>query len=870
MTKNSDFGAGIIDEVLFVMASIPVYDPNEPYSDVFGLRASAERSTLPDAQLVTGTVHLVFPYVSYAKLQGDHGRGVIRCFTGSLTQVPNHLQAFHVSADLDTNIGTLVHKTPQNRILSRDSYSDVVVHGSGVGFYAQEVYRKQFDTYDNCGVLDFNTGEPFDQLPGDWGHIFSTGVGIHADELMLFMRVSETCGVFGYYIDSVLRIAGEQLEIESDAHLQKFGNDTGELYQESSYFYTPWEMQGFFDPNYQQDNIKTNDPAKVAREGGFVWEPNNSDQKQFARFTEYGGYLSQGSLLVCGAISEDIKEITQSDLEKQSGLAKQYFGVGGQVLIESAKRITIAKSAVGYVPVRKQNPDSTAEEADNLDNYKFSGVFGEGDDHVYKDLRPTHEDPHIRAAGDQVYAMDLFAIDSAYSCLHVFAQHKNDFAISSPATLQENAGLDFSSLSSSDRILPPAGSDLHLDRDKLQKLFQLASLIQLTDEGAIIIQEAMGGSITLKNGVITLSGTSIRLHGGKAVHIAGGRVISRSVLDTDILSGHGRVRIKSEKDFMLVAACGGTGGVLIENRGTGATHSFPAEPDDIQVAGVVIKSSKTPFQVLSAGTYIRSGIDAAKVSPGDIILDAAAGKSNIITRSSEINQFVSSHVWTLFGTSPNNISIANVSNSTYSKFGAWLGIDGSVVVSGGIQAQDNIISAGVVGTAQYPQKVKDAVNQMNKQLEDDIKRSREVLTSRVEVQYEKAGKAGNNTTAASISFGFPSSDRYNAGKVVFAEPYWQKLVNATSSNIAQGWQEPVVKYKPDRDSRDTHAWPGQEAWSESKNWVKSDDTKVGLFDVKKQTPKHPVTDKEKYLTVMEQEELPLKTDTIANGLKYLP
>lgn len=870
MSSNDNFGAGIIDDVLYVLAAMPAVDPSEPVSDPFGAKAARSRSELPDPTLLTGTIHLIIPYTGFARVQADHGRGSFRCSVGDSPRTPEHGESYVVSADIEMGVGTLSHRQPIPRVSSRDYYSDVIVHGSGVGFYGQAVYTRYVnDTVDKSGLVDYCVGQPFDQLPGDWGHIQKSGVGFHSDKLMMFARVSDTCGVFGYYLDNSLRVAGDQLAIESDAHAENYGNDNGELLQETAQYYLPWEMLGFGNSSAVETNITRNDPSRVVREGGYVWEAGSSEATPLSRINKFAGYVGQGELLVCGALAEPTDIIDQAAITAQSGLAKMFVGVGGQILIESAKRVTIAKSAIGYVPVRVKPAESEDDDADNLNNYKFSGQYGDGEDHELSDIRPVADDAVVDSFGSEVRALDIYALDSAYYAFSGIAQHKNDFKISEPSKLNETAGISGASLTSSDRLERPAPIDQVIDHRLTEKLYQLASLIQLNDDGSIVIQEALGASITLSGGVATVSGTSVRLLGGKVVHVAGGRIINRAVKDIDLVSGSGRVRAKAEKDLMLVAGCGGSGGILLESRSSGISQSFPDEPDNISLSGVVIKSANAPVCVLSAGTYIRSGIAEANIGTGDIILDAGAGKSRVIQRASDADTFVKNSQSTLFGVDPSSVSSGNFYAKTYNRFIGSIGTMGQLVVGQSIQAKGNIVTIAEVGKTSDPARLQKNIDDLSKDIQDSSATAGEALRQVVVDYYEGSNAPGNSNTASKISFGFPSSDRYGATNVKFAQPHWHTVVEAVDPGRLEQWDEPSVIYQPDSVNKPTYTWPGKEVWDSSSSWVYGD-TEDAVFDPVKQTPKHPISSRDSYDSLTQSKSLGVKQDSISSRFKYIP
>lgn len=841
MSEFQDFGAGIIDDVLYVFASSSDRPSNEPISDSYGTRAASKRSQPSDPDLVSGTVRMVFPYVGYARFLGDHGRGVFHTSVGKFEPVPDHLDRYIASVSTDTGVGYLDRELPFPRVYSDTYWSDMIVQGSGVGFYAQEVYKSLVtETVDRYGVKDYCTGQPYDQLPGDWSIIKETGVGIHIDELMTFIRVNESCGVFCHYIDGLCRLAGQQLEIESDQFIESSGSIAGELFSARHEYTHMSEMLGNTSEFWA---IHDNDSADVLRNGGAIREVEQNYfygplEVGLPRYNEYGGFLGQGKLCT---ITAPIYYSQSSD-HVMHRLSQMYQGIGGEILIESANRVTIAKGCLGIVPIQRKHRDEGAHAELTGQEGTVSpwsdGIF------TFHPFAPLFVDPFTGneyGSGSHMSAEFAYSVDSEAMPYHVFDFHRDTYDISKPEATETSQRLtanNTQSLIDGDELTLPESRKYFIDmRLYSEKFHQLLSLIHLGSDGSITIREALGGEITLHKGCVEISGVSVRINGGKAVHITGGRTVMRSAQDVDIASARGRVRVAAYRDLMLLGGSSRSGGVLIESRGAGTKQEFPDEPNDIRVSGVVIKSAAAPVTVLSAGLYARTGVSGSDVQNGPIILDAAGGNANVIVRGQSIFDYSASQHYQLFGINPDRIRTGNFYGEQYNRFTGSLGTLQHVVVGGGIQAIGNIVTNSEVGKTIRPDLTTQAVNKLQTDINESAELARENLQTVVVETYEQDySSPGNQEGAARISFGYPSSKEYHAGEVKFYEPHWQTLLSRISPGSLTAWQESGVTYQERVLNKPTYMWPGKEVMRDKEAWISppenpviNDDATIKLF-----------------------------------------
>jgi hypothetical protein len=172
----------------------------------------------------------------------------------------------------------------------------------------------------NVDGADFSSGRPLDATAvGEWGVMMESGVGVFADPFQAFMRVDESTGVFLFYPDQMLRLAGQNFQqITSLAEVEHL-EDEGELAGVVRKTVYPWENRGLWRWNqvtsgWEQAAITSNhgfpagqglalnDPlATQSGVGTATSEPEYITQISAARGFEYAGYLGQGGTTLLAA-----------------------------------------------------------------------------------------------------------------------------------------------------------------------------------------------------------------------------------------------------------------------------------------------------------------------------------------------------------------------------------------------------------------------------------------------------------------------------------------------------------------------------------------------------------------------------------------
>ncbi len=161
-------------------------------------------------------------------------------------------------------------------------------------------------------VPDLSAGRPIDLTGvGEWGAMAETGVGVFADPFQAYLRVDEATGVFAFYPDQLLRVAGHNYQHHTSHLEHEELEDAGELVGFSRRCIYPWEAYGVSWPNqvtpgWQNpatpnhgyppgQGTRFTDPF-VSQDGSgdAVREPEVRSQTPAARILEWFGYLGQG------------------------------------------------------------------------------------------------------------------------------------------------------------------------------------------------------------------------------------------------------------------------------------------------------------------------------------------------------------------------------------------------------------------------------------------------------------------------------------------------------------------------------------------------------------------------------------------------
>lgn len=579
---------------------------------------------------------------------------------------------------------------------------------------------------------DWSCWRPWDATTAsEWGAVSTTGLKVTVDDFLVQLAVNEFCGVFGFYHDALLRVAGYNMQTWTAGHERDGYMDQGEYNDSQLYAPYPWEAMGVFSP---QDIINSYMPKNyqcpTAQPYFAHWENKRDCQQSFHRTHHYFGYVGQGHKNMVQAppaskppvwsyepgATNGPGSVYESEIQDKFSLGKDCAmgpektelyvnkppilglddnaALDGRLFVESAKGIIIAKRLAIPVPRRKKRPE--AGDGDDAEkNYKAASKFGVGPEHpITGDIETTAEDKHLqRVTG----VLDHHAYFFNYSGLHVFHWHDKDYYTFEQTELEPQRFNQivppFAILKGKTYLPHPVEKIMPIDHrydKKPQKFYETESFINLLEDGAVVIGDGYGAEIRMAAGSLFLSAPGdVWMKPGRNAQIWAGRdIIGRAVKNIDLSSTERSVRVKAEKDVLIFAGNESSdrlGGVLIESRAKAPVYDFEKCGEEILFGGIVLRAPKAEVIGLANRIYMRTGGGGSEIQPGPITLDCGRGESELITKSKNIYQFVGDGgaIYQFFRNQTDNDTVkSNYFSKDFTLLIGPLGCDGTMLVDG--------------------------------------------------------------------------------------------------------------------------------------------------------------------------------------------
>lgn len=716
------------------------------------------------------------------------------------------------------------------------------------------------------GFVDASGWRPFDAtLASEWGAITTTGCKVTLDDFMVQASVNEMCGVWGFYHDSMLRIAGYNMQIWTAGAEEEDYIDQSEAYNFEGWSPFAWEGNGAIKPGVPTVAEFTPDQYQCATGCPWYahWE-NKSDYVQgFHRTQLWHGYLGQGRRLIVqvppkgqevftleaggekvtpppaydsdpngscgGGCNVDSTPSKPSDTPP-IGLHEDNIALDGRRFIASAKGVVIAKRMLIPMHVRRKRPDHP-EGDDAETNYKSAGLHGKGPDHpITGDFKA--EDPHPnmqRASG----VLDLHAYLFNYAGLHAFYWHKKDFKTFEQDELDyaeyQHRVPNFGQLRGSMYLKEPPPKNIEIDHrynkdGKKQNFYETTSAISLLEDGSVVISDGYGAEIRMCGGCLILSAPGdVWMKSGRHSQIwSGGDGIIRANGSVDISTSTKNVRIKSEKNVMILAgnnqySKGKDGGVLIESRGEMITYDFEKPGDEVRFGGVVLRAPDSNVAALAHQIYLRSGGGNNDFEPGNITIDAGKGEKDIITKSNRIFNYVGEdgQICNFFSLADaGDPQVAHYFSRDFTLLSGSLGLEENIIAGKGLLCRDFIVCDGpIVGDAVVFPCEGDCEKDVNEAIDKIVEYIYKILpemANKFHDEYLMAlwygeKRAGNDRVMDIMEFSWRTDDQYKIPDFMLYEDRWQQMARITGK-IPDTWTEYPVKSKV---AGETYPFPGK-------------------------------------------------------------
>ena len=738
-----------------------------------------------------------------------------------------------------------------------------------------ELHKKHIKQKDGGQIVNFNAWRAIDStLASEWGAVTSTGLSVTLDDFMVKMSVNEFCGVYAFYHDQMLRLAGNNLQIWSAGSERESLMDGLECNDTTGYAPYPWEAMGILQIGTEmiQDYETTTYLCPKQKPYYTHWENKHEFQQPYHRTQVFYGYLGQGGRKTVQAPPEgldrwtykpqpgsppgppftaapgneypDIKctggatKLKNHEERPSFGLHEDNVGLDGRRFIASAKGITLAKRLLIPIPQRLKRPEDP--QGDKGDNYKFSSQEGGGPAHditgdIELTVSPTKEGHLQRAAG----VLDLHGYLFNYSGFHPFYWHEKDYKVWEQSELVQTTKTQinhkvptFKDLQTSMFLEVPAPKEWKIDhRYGQQKYYEAESHISLLEDGGVVIGDGYGGEIRMTGGSVFISAPGdVWLKSGRDAQVwAGGdcHVRARSSINMSATKEH--VRIKSEKNVLILAGNSKEkeGGILLESRSNLREYDFDQCGDKVKFGGVVMRAKDSNVAAIGDGVFVGVHEDGK----GDIVLDAAKGKKNIVTGSQSVVHMVRQAVFHGFGSGRPNAKPE--SSNFFSKdaslvcgiFAAEKDIfsEGNVICQENLMAFKGHVLTGLAASNPFvapasdgPPSANESVSKVTEMVNTEIPEFADQSVTIPKLFYYKDKQIGHKTTHKKMGFSFKADDDYKISEVLVYEDRWQQLAEI-SGKPKKTWEERPVEAFAGCD--ETYPYPGKAVF-EADTYVK--------------------------------------------------
>lgn len=715
-------------------------------------------------------------------------------------------------------------------------YPDWVAQGSPVGFKREPIFNAIMQMCENeGGMIDFSCNRPLDGLGLDWGYLSELGNGIFIDPFWQYFRIDEETGLF-LFNDQKALLTGHHLELNSalSQHLMLDDEGEGHIFRGESPY--PWEALGALRPNQELATSVSAVDVQYNKPLGAL-EPKQPGQTPFFRVVNWGGYLGQGGKRVVMAPQAN-QDFNLND-GVNTGLWEENVALDGSYFMRSAKQVTIAKRTIIPVPTQLRAPEDGLGDDAAANNYRFAGMFGTAPKHKVGDRPPPADNLHVKGMGA---ILDQHSYLFNWQGLHPFYYHKNDFYTpeeSANQSFNSNQVLpSFSDLSSKYLLDPPIAKQVNIDhRYGNVNYYETTAYLSFLDDGSVVIGDGYGSEIRMGGGNIFLQcpGDVVLQPGRSVVAMGADDIVLRAKNSVDISASAHDVRIAAGRNLQAVAGITGTGGMLFESKSVGEEFDFDGKVgEDVTSSGILFKSAFSPIVTWSAGIYLRTGGPGGGIAPGDIVLDAAQGLSNIVTVSSGFNRFIETAARDYFGIQSLR-GLAEWSDSE-SLITSGLAVQGTVDFFNGliVQGQIDIVGGHIASELSEANKglvgdLKDiALAEAEAALElveqdfaaEDANAATQLAA--LETDYYADGEIGSGSLQEEVAFSYRNQRQYNTENFVLVAARWQQL----ASFAMPKWKETPLQYQ----SQQLMPYPGIEQWMQNATYNVPELTLTDLFE----------------------------------------
>ena len=276
----------------------------------------------------------------------------------------------------------------------------------------------------------------------------------------------------------------------------------------------------------------------------------------------------------------------------------------------------------------------------------------------------------------------------------------------------------------------------------------------------------------------------------------------------------------------------GTGGVLIESKGTGTTQTYAGKiGEDVVSSGIVLKSAKAQIAALAQDIYLRTG--GPTLGSGNIVFDAGQGANEISMYANDVNAFVTENlnIWVPpTGTSGGPVVVAHSFGLFSALIGTPLVVQGEIVgcgasgilVDGCIQATGNINAGGIlshnagpsVGTlpSNYLPTIDTNLAAIVVEVSTFTAEGPGIIVDNIINKYYQTAQLGNEALISILDYScrdVATNLQFHTASFVWLESHWQQMVRLGLGTGGVSWGEIPVTYQ----GQQLYPYPGKAAWT---------------------------------------------------------
>lgn len=852
----------------------------QPVSDSMGSMVGQALDLSTSGIIEYGFIVDAIPLVRCYRVQPDAGGPTLDCAKGMGGPVApiGAYDADTLVAGTHVRFMRLPNSTSGIIIATEPAYmwdptkcmGDVISQGSNTGLHVETGPQEPFNLGGtqgalvmNGGITDWSGRTPFDSLEiGEFHRTSELGLSIHLDSYMTFMRADECTGIWAFYWDGLLRIAGQNFQEWAGPSEREVYDDEGETMYYHGIATYPWEHMGMVAGPFDVASEQSADDCQNTTPWYGRIEPLHDDLQPFHRYRHYGGYLGQGKKeIICAPVltgggggSFSNEHLYSDCYYMASGLWDNQVMMSGHWGVRTALGLHIAKRPV--IPVPKRCEIVTSQEGDTPDNYKASSEYGSGVDHlVMPTPNPgTAESDDEKAWYRNATLMDLHAHLFNWEGLHAFHYHAKDYYIPEENAYDHvDSNQDVPTWSDLDSeyqwyLDVPSYNEIEFDARSggTAKVYNNTAYFSITDEGGVLIGDGWGSEIRMTGGCIFMECPGdVFLSPGRNLIAWGGRdIILRAWNSVDISASERDVRIKAEQNLnMLAGNGGGPYGMFLETRGTADQESEGGDPgpgegegnskygwdvvgENAEHTGIVMKAKHSEIVGWARNVYFMTRMDSAALGQatgttawvdqpkeGDIVFDTK-GQGDIITRSKFVKHWVGCAVMHAF---PHSATTRQV--NFFTEDGATLCndlfVDGDLLNWGSHLVKDDVIAAsghfysstgGLIGQSNTSSATTAITH--GHTYEATL---RTWSTERWQVDLQQmwydANRPGNPAVVASAWFDMRLELDYKSEEFTLWESRWAQMARENSDTILKWTENPVESNNP---SEDTFPFPGKD------------------------------------------------------------